>query len=174
MKENTRNRIIGGVFVVALLVILVPMLFDEPSRIHVELEPLETPDIDVEQTTFDEPDPRPVMQAREEVTAQIDDQGFLKESGTKLGEPVLSEESDDTQQWAVQLVSLSNKLSAEQFRSRLEGDGHRVWISNALVNENERFRVVMGPFLRKQDAESKREELNEQYDIDGILVNFDY
>ncbi len=175
MNERTRNRIIGGVLVVSLLIIIVPMLFDRPLDIELDIPPMETVEVDESLAPdIDLPDTRDVLQVRKNITAEVDEEGFRRQEETHVGEPVLTFNAKDAEQWAVQLASFGIEESASDLRESLESDGHRVWISTATVNNNKVHRVVVGPFIKREDADSRMEQFERSYELSPIVVGFDY
>lgn len=174
MTEKTRNRIIGGVFLASLLVIVVPMFFDEPMKLNVDLPQEELADLDeFDPPILDIPDDRPIVEAEQAVTSLVDD-GHLVESGTRVGEPILTFNADKASQWAVQLASFAKLENAENLRSTVESDGHRAWISSATVNEDKVHRVVVGPFIKRGDAQDTVTQFHDNYQVDPIVVGFGY
>ncbi|MCY3884951.1 MAG: SPOR domain-containing protein [Gammaproteobacteria bacterium] len=174
MTERTRNRIIGGVFLASLLVIIVPMFFDEPMKLDLDLNPPESADLDeFEPPILDVPDDRPIVEAEQTVKSVVND-GHLVDSGTRVGEPVLTYDADKASQWAVQLASFANLENAENLKSTVETDGHRAWISSAMVNENKVHRVIVGPYIKRGDAQETVTQFHDSYQVDPIVVGFSY
>lgn len=174
MTERTRNRIIGGVFLASLLVIVVPMFFDKPVELDFDIPPMEQADLDhFEPPILDVPDPRQIDRAEQMVSSIVED-GYLEETGNRVGEPVLIFNADGATQWAVQLASFSNLENAESLKATVESDGHRAWISSAMVNKNRVHRVVAGPYIKREDAQNTVAQFHENYQVDPIVVGFDY
>lgn len=173
MKEETRYRVTGSLFLLALAVICLPMLFDGAGVPARELPPL----------ALDEPLPEPVRSADPapesdfaervaELREQVDEDGFLTDSGTRFGEPVLSEAGDDTSVWAVQVASFADAANAESFRSRLREDGYEAFISTVRSDAQVLSRVAVGPLLDGDRAGSLRAELSARYDTQARLMAF--
>ena len=174
MTEKTRNRIIGGVFLASLLVIVVPMFFDEPVTLEIDMPPMEQADLDhFEPPILDVPDVRQLDQAEQEVRSVVID-GYLVETGNRVGEPALKLNDDDSSQWAVQLASFAKLENAENLRATVESDGHRAWISSAMVNEDKVHRVVAGPYIKREDALDSLAQFHDSYQVEPIVVGFDY
>ncbi len=175
MIERTRNRIVGGVFLAAVLVICVPMFFDKPLVLDVDLPPMPAIELDdVQEPIHDEPDLRPLEEAQAEISALVSDEGFLKNEGSRVGAPVLSFDADSASQWAVQLASFGKEESAIELRDSLLSDGHRVWLSTAIVNDTRVHRVVVGPYIKRDAANEQLSAFAERYEIEPIVVGFDY
>lgn len=179
MKEQTRYRVTGSLFLLALAVICLPMLLDGAGLPARELPPL-LDDEPAVSTLPDAPsDPAPAAAPEsdfvarvEELRQQVDDEGFLTDSGTRFGEPVLSDPAARTDTWAVQVASFSEVGNAEQFRTRLREDGYEAFISTAKLNGQVLSRVAVGPLLDAERAESLRGELSARYDVKARLMAF--
>jgi DedD protein len=174
LKEQTRYRVTGSLFLLAVGVICLPMLLDGAGLPVRELPALLEP---TEQTL---PDTVPVPAAPEsdfvarveQLRRQVDDDGYLTDSGTRFGEPVLTDSTAGTDAWAVQVASFSDAGNAESFRTRLREDGYEAFISTAKHDGQVLSRVAVGPLLDAQRAQSLRSELSARYDLEARLMAF--
>jgi len=173
LKEETRYRVTGSLFLLALAVICLPMLFDGAGLPARDLPPLE----------LDEPLPEPVMSAEPAPTSdfvervqtlreQVDDEGFMADSGTRFGEPVLSETGADTDVWAVQVASFAEADNAESFRGRLREDGYEAFLSTVKSGDQVLSRVAVGPLVDENQATTLQRELSARYDTQARLMAF--
>ena len=177
MTEQLRNRIIGGTFLAAVLIICVPMFFDKPLVLEgvEDIPPMPPMKLDeVAAPIHVEPDIRTVEDVVDQVETLVSADGFLQEEGSRVGEPVLSFDAENAKQWAVQIASFGSQSSAEELRDTLETDGHRAWISTAIVDERKVHRVVVGPFIKREDADDEVLQFNERYEMSPIVVGFSY
>ena len=181
MKESTRFRITGAVFLVAVGLIFVPMLFDVKREPVSTIQPIERQPIEVVPSLPEPPQLEPVVAAQEELRELVSDDGFLTESSTRVGEAVLEEVQRDSiapavqaddRQWAIQLGSFSSKVNAKNLVRKVAKDDHHVWTSTAKVNDHEVFRVAVGPFFSHEEASTQREQLSEQYTLNAIVVRY--
>jgi cell division protein FtsN len=120
----------------------------------------------------------------EQLREQVDQDGFLTDSGTRFGEPVLTPEpvvtpepvlsrgSANTGAWAVQVASFARAANAEDFRARLREDGYEAFISTARSDDQVLSRVAVGPLLDRQRGETLRRELSARYDVEARLMAF--
>ncbi|MEQ8860203.1 MAG: SPOR domain-containing protein [Pseudomonadales bacterium] len=163
----------GSLFLLALGVICLPMLFDGAGLPARELPPLPMADA--------LPDPQPAARTAPEsdfvarveaLRESVDDQGFLTEGGTRFGEPVLSDSSASTEVWAIQVASFADAANAEGFRSRLREDGYEAFISTARSGDQVLSRVAVGPLLDAERAETLQEELSARYDTQARVMAF--
>lgn len=95
LTEQTRYRLIGTIFLVAVAAVVLPMLFDGEGVAPMQLDPVPAIDFDVSPDTSPPADMTPALEARQELTEAIDPDGFATDTGTRVGEPVLLEEPAD-------------------------------------------------------------------------------
>ena len=91
MNERNRYRVTGSIFLIAVAVIVLPMLFDGAGTPMSEAPPIPQPRPQA-QPLPDFADVVPATDVVERVQAlheEIDEQGFVNDSGTRFGEPVL-------------------------------------------------------------------------------------
>lgn len=172
MDARKRNIVVGSIFVAAVLVIFVPMLFDEPVHISTEIPNFENPEIDAPDLTMEEPSIEDVLEAGKKLDAQVDSEGFDTNTGVRIGEPDLTPEIADTKRWAVQLASFANEESAQTLVARCIAAGDQAWMSVAKVDGKKVHRVAVGPFLRRDDAEVQLTNLETKYDIKPMIVAY--
>ena len=172
MDARKRNILVGSIFVAAVLVIFVPMLFDQPVHITTEIDDFENPEIELPDLTIVEPPVDELIKAGEQLEAQVDEDGFDRETGVRVGEPELTEEVPETRQWAVQLASFTNEERAQNLVDRCIEAGDQAWMSVAKVDGQKVHRVAVGPFLRRNDAEVQLSSLQTKYEIEPIIVSY--
>ena len=191
MKVNTRNVVIGTIFIVAIAAIFVPMLFDKPIEIETvqtgltdeqfsidapSTEPSDLPseELMAAETETDLPQVAELEKIREVVSERVDSEGFDGETKALVGTPTLSDETEETTRWAVQLASFSQELSASNFVDQVISDGYSSWVHSTKVNNSKVHRVIVGPYVSREDASNKLNELKEKYKLQPILVDYDY
>jgi len=173
MSERARYRVTGSIFLIALAVIFLPMLFDGAGA------PLRTPPAMPTQSpaqsapSFADVVPTSDVVERVEVLrGEVDDDGFTTDTQTRFGEPVLVPADDATSVWAVQAASFANRDNARTFRESLRTAGFEAFISTARRQGSEAlmYRVAIGPLLSKPDAESMRLQLAVDFDVSPTVV----
>ena len=173
MNERTRYRTTGAMFLLAVGVIFIPMLFDRDDAPPVQLAPI---DEDYQPPVVRGLDlvPESDFAARVEgLRAETDEQGFHRRTKTKMGEPVLSAPNDRTDAWAVQLASFSVADKARAFRDRLRADGYEAFLSSYKPEaEVILSRVAVGPLLDAERAARLAEELSGRYEVEARLMAF--
>lgn len=173
MKEETRYRVTGSLFLLALAVICLPMLLDGaglPARSLPDLPMAEAlPDVPPIQTRVPESD---IVERVAQLRGSVDDEGFQSDSGTRFGEPVLTPTEPSTEVWAVQVASFAEAANAEDFRARLRADGYESFISTMKSGPEVLSRVAVGPLQDRERAESLKDELAARYDTQARLMAF--
>jgi DedD protein len=173
MDEQTRYRVTGSLFLLALAIICLPMLFDGEGIPSVGLAPLPAPPPAPKVEPLEQIAPASDYAERvETLRDQVDDDGFDVETQTRFGEPVLSEPSADTSAWAVQVASFVDQDNARKFRARLREQGFEAFISTTKADAELHHRVAVGPLLNQADAIAMREELSGLLDVKARVMAF--
>ncbi|MEM7098341.1 MAG: SPOR domain-containing protein [Pseudomonadota bacterium] len=174
MQERARYRVTGALFLLALLVIFVPMLFDgEGSPVSDLPRPSTTissaPD---DQRRFDDIVPTTdVVERIETLHNEIDAEGFSKIDGTRFGEPRLMPIQDASEVLAVQAGSFAQLKNALSFRDTVRGLGYEAFISSSKDDAGRiRHRVAVGPLLDKADARAIADALNSKLEVDARIM----
>ena len=196
LNEQTRYRVTGTVFLLALAAIFFPMLFDGDGLEPSELPPLPEEHIDVSpvEAVLDEPVPdfTSTIAGRDELLAETDAEGYRRETGVRIGEPVIvaedaeeaegaadAEEAEDdpiempADAWAVQVGSFAEYERAITLRDRLRSDGYDALLSN-MKKQDKLTRVAVGPMIDRDDADRLKVELSDRYAFDPMVVRFGY
>ena len=149
------------------------MLFDGDGIAVEELAPLEVTAPEVTVAEDPPPDPSYAIETRDLLETLVDEDGFVRDSGTKLGEPVLLAENESADlTWALQLASFSEPDRAQDLRNRLRSDGYNAFMSRHKSGEQISTRVAVGPFVERSHAADLKRELDARYEVDSIVVNF--
>ena len=175
MNERTRYQVTGSIFLIALAVIFLPMVFDGAGAPMREAPPIPA------QQTQQSPLPRfsevvpdsDVVERVEALRAEVDDEGFTTDTGTLFGEPVLTPADEQTRIWAVQAASFANRDNALAFRDQLRGAGYEAFISSVKDDGSDgdvMYRVAVGPLLSSLDAESIQSTVGAKFDVQPAVV----
>ena len=177
MSDQTRYRITGAVFLIALAVIVLPMLFDADGLKTGELP--ELPSAGGRAVAV--PEVQPVNDSAFEraraLRDSVDEDGFSKDTSTRVGEPVLSDPDEVTPAeagaaWAVQLASFGDRANAVALRDRLREDGYAALLSETKQGGERITRVAVGPMLDRAEAERLQVALSDRYGLRAIVVGF--
>ena len=174
-SEQIRYRVTGGVFLGALAIIFLPMLFDGEGVQPVTLEPMRAPAPEVapiRRLSEVAPESNFVEEAAE-LRDAVSEDGFHRDTQTRIGEAVLSVPGAQTSAWAVQVASFSSPDNARAFRDRLRDDGYEAFLSSHRPGSSAVItRVAVGPFLDEAEAEALQDELANRYETDARLMGF--
>lgn len=174
MSEQSRYRITGSLFLLAVAIIFLPMLFDGDGVPGVTVERIEIDYVPEAVQRFDEAAPASDFVERvAELRQEVDEQGFHRKTGTRIGEPVLSNPDDATEAWAVQLASFAEQGNAVDFRDRLRADGFEAFVTSYKPPGGQVLnRVAIGPVLDVTRAERLQRELSERYEVNARIMAF--
>ena len=182
MTERNRYRLMGAIFLIAVAAVALPMLFDGEGVAPIQLDPIEAPEMpaaDAEGDDAPPPDPSAALQARRELEAAIDEDGYARDTGTRIGDPSLLEDGEETEEsaakdlkWAVQVAAFAQTENAKSLRERLLADGYAAFLSNAKRDGEVAVRVAVGPFISRDDAARLQAELDRRYDFGAVVVRF--
>ena len=176
MIERSRYRLTGAIFLVALAVILLPMLFDGAGVRHAQIAPVAPIEVDSTPVAPPKLDDKALTEASA-VRERIDDEGFDADSGARVAEPELKSPEDaqkaPVEAWAVQLASFSDATKAVAMRDQLRKDGYSAMLSEAKKGSAKITRVAVGPVIERAQADKLREELARRYAKGAIVVRFD-
>ncbi len=173
MNEQTRYRVTGSLFLLAVAIVCLPMLFDGNGVPAVSLEPLSTTSTLPDVRPLGEVAPRSDFVARVDALRRtVDDEGFHRETHTLFGEPVLGGTVSATDVWAVQVASFAEHDNALGFRTELRDDGYEAFLSTIKNGNSIRYRVAVGPLLDLTEAEMLQQELSGEYEVEARLMAF--
>jgi DedD protein len=173
MDEQTRYRVTGSLFLLALAIICLPMLFDGQGMASIELDPMDPPLPAPKVTPMEDIAPGSDFIARvDELRGRVDDDGCLVETSTRFGEPVLRDPAAGTRTWAVQVASFAQQENALKFRAQLREQGYEAFISTIKSGSAIRIRVAVGPLLDEAGADELRQELSHNYDVEARVMAF--
>lgn len=69
--------------------------------------------------------------------------------------------------WAVQVGAFGQEVNAKQLSDRLKGAGFPAYVER----RGESYAVRVGPYVRRTDAEARRQELKTGQKLDGLVVS---
>ncbi len=175
MNEKSRYRITGAVFIIALAVIFLPMLFDgeglQPPQ------PVAMEKFDVEEISL-EAIPKDRIVAAEKLRKRIDSDGYNRTTGILMGDPQLLLPVDATPEngsgWGVQVGSFNSEENAKALRDKLLAEDFHAVLSHRRLHDEILTRVAVGPFIEEAEARKIQKELSSRYDVQAILVRFGY
>jgi DedD protein len=190
-----KQRLVGAVVLVALGVIFIPMLLEGPDQTLVpEMEALPEPiDRQLSQPLDDFPAPDAIPLEPQESVVLGDPEPEPTEENTpeeaapppaaktdRQEEPLspLPAPEEKTSQpgplgsWVVQAGSFSSEQNALRLRDKLREAGFVTQVEKARVGGKSHYRVRVGPFLERADAEKSQKRLLAKHSIKGRVLSY--
>ena len=105
--------------------------------------------------------PQPVAEAsRPPAPAPQSDTGAAAQPAGPLGN------------WIVQVGSFSSEQNALRLRDRIRKQGFATQVEKVVVSGKTHFRVRVGPYLERDEAEQDREKLTAKLDLKGRVLSY--
>ena len=194
LDSGLKQRIVGALVLLALMVIFVPMLLSRqddlqrvvvdapampqsPGMPQVDLEPVEVPQ---PQLLPEEPVPMtdtelanasvpPVVPTKALKPAAISPVVATKPSVAEVPAPVSRLDANNLPiSWSIQLASLSSRAGADSLQKSLRTAGYNAYVRN-VEGMN---RVFVGPVIERAEADRLRDQLTRQQKLNGFVVRF--
>lgn len=183
MNEHSRNRLAGSMILASLAVIFLPMLFDGAGieRREVPVMPdaatpatIERIDPAAEEWAFveearrrreDETGGGVVGMPRHEAVEEAEFEAAVA-AGPSL------DTSGAPRAWSVQLASFAEAENAERLRQTLLEDGFEAYVTSDPEDDRALHRVAVGPSLDAGAVQRLRDDLEERYELEGLVVRF--
>ncbi len=187
METSVKERLIGAVILVALIVALVPEILSGPRKspdvgaTAATEQPLRTYTIDLEEHGFpaereqpESPAPPTAGPTPEQPTTPVSQDDSRE---TAAAPPAATTTSPSAKQvrperpsgdpavasgWAVQLGSFSNAENAERLARELRGRGYRAFVARYESAGQKRMRVRVGPEEERARAEQLAQRLRRE------------
>ncbi|MDP3844856.1 MAG: SPOR domain-containing protein [Pseudomonas sp.] len=192
LDSGLKQRIVGALVLLALMVIFLPMLLsrqDDLQRVvvdapampqapvmpQVELDPVSVPQA---QSLPEEPVPMteseiaaaaPAVAVPAKPVAAVTPPAATKPSVAEVAAPASRLDANGLSvSWSIQLASLSSRTSADSLQNRLRGAGYNAYVRN-VEGMN---RVFVGPVIERAEADRLRDQLTRQQKLNGFVVRF--
>ena len=195
-SERTRMRATTLVVAVALALILIPMVFDEPATDYQTLTVAGSGPLSSERAMalqkqlqqplgqsptvvdFDQAVPATDLIDRvRQLAAEVDADGYNTQDGTRFGEPILQEMTESSRVLAVLVDQRNDITEARALRQQMRYQGYEAFISTAKLevggensSENIVHRVAIGPLLSHTEAEEMRDDISRANNLNARLV----
>ena len=195
-SERTRMRATTLVVAVALALILIPMVFDEPATDYQTLTVAGSGPLSSERAMalqkqlqqplgqsptvvdFDQAVPATDLIDRvRQLAAEVDADGYNTQDGTRFGEPILQEMTESSRVLAVLVDQHNDITEARALRQQMRDQGYEAFISTAKLevggensSENIVHRVAIGPLLSHTEAEEMRDDISRANNLNARVV----
>ena len=189
MDEGAKRRLVGAAVVVALMVIFVPMLLDQPDPDGLG-EPIVIPDepaVGEAGPSSDAEQPTDPLTAEQDFTPPLPVpeplSGAAVEPPATAAEPTPAQPQVGTQEsaapseqapagpkpvpagtssWVVQVASLASPDAAKGLQDQLRSKGYTAFVEQATVSGKRYFRVRVGPEVERARADKLATELQSE------------
>mgnify|MGYP001339036308 FL=1 len=74
--------------------------------------------------------------------------------------------------WALQVAALSSELKAEEIAQFLRNKKYKAYVSSVYLENQELFRVMIGPSLQRTRLDEFKVLLDEYFLVDSVIVPF--
>lgn len=192
-----KQRLVGAIVLVALGVIFIPILLEGPDQTLIpEMEALPEPvDQQLSKPLDAFPAPEAIPAEPEESVVLADPQPEPEPEPAQESEPeqaaapvqAVSEPEPPIPppapvektlkpaplgSWVVQAGSFSSEQNALRLRDKLRNAGFVTQVEKARVGGKSHYRVRVGPFLERTDAEKSRKQLSDKFTIQGRVLSY--
>ena len=177
-KQRARRRLIGATALVLAAIIGLPMIFDadpnKPLADDVETqipdkvsslpespapqlipqpapEPVRPTAVD-SKASAEPPAPEPVKKLKPNTDAS-DKPAVEKTAERKAAEEDKSQAKEKPRKYVLQVAAVNSKAKAEELQNRLKQSGIKAYWQKIDTKDGERFRVRVGPFASREEAE---------------------
>jgi len=199
---NIRQRIVGAVVLVALAVIITPLLLDmrkdydnviggtnippKPDDFRIEVlefdkdSEIKVPAMPSEEVVVTSD--APAMQGQDKV---VIDNAATEEPSAAQRFSELRDRINDSEDgsaaragqataeaWVVQLASLTSQKNALILRDRVLKKGQHAFVVSSDVDGRVMYRVLVGPYLLRSQAEDSRQRLEKDIKLSGLVVKY--
>jgi len=178
MDDSLKQRIVGGLVILALAVIFIPIVFNneriEPlsrESLIPDFEPRTVPKMDfpaIDSTAlYDQAQPAdkifiPLEEDAIKVTKAFEQSAQIKgTSRDKDGVPIA---------WVLQVASFKQQIKADELQKKLIEDGYTVFSKASHGSGVKTIRVFVGPKLDKQLLFKARNTIEKKYNLKTLLI----
>lgn len=199
MDKAHKQRLVGGIVLLALGLILIPTILDftqeasdpmaeaeipeSPDVMKMEVLPLEVwsepidPEIDSANRIVEKPT-APEQLAQPPDTAESQKSQPAKKQAPKpkivaKAEPASKVDiPEGATAWVVQVASFSDEAKAFKLRDQLRQAGHPTFIERGSKNGGAIYRVKVGPVLQRTEADRLKKQVAKQTKLDGLVMKY--
>ncbi|MDA7581745.1 SPOR domain-containing protein [Luminiphilus sp.] len=188
-----RQRFVGFVVIAALIIIFLPIVFvapqeedqlvlpafEMPLKPSLQASPRVQPAINIVDETQLPSSPRKETYAQQPLdVAVLRADGVLAEADfqprqqSSARERAKFDEQGLPISWALQVAALSSEWKAEEIAQFLRNKKYKAYVSSVYLENQELFRVMIGPSLQKTRLDEFKVLLDEYFLVDSVIVPF--
>ena len=198
MNEIHKQRLVGGLILVALGVIFWPIIFvqsdrdaisdigemptrpvvphliiDPPSDEGLRFSEPSAPAVDSEDREKDiDLAPSPQSSAVERVANAADESISLHEPRDVRPENLMMDEDGMPIAWTLQVATLSSKVAADKLLQELLASDYKAYIARVTRNEKSLYRVCIGPQFEKIQLERLKSDVDARYEVKSLVARY--
>jgi len=169
VDDGVKQRLIGAVVLVALMIIFLPMFFGDRNVEIVDIlsEMPAKPAI----PEFDITKPVPPVEKRKAEKPEIQ----TKSQQKKVLQELIGKKVDANSlpvSWTLQVASFKERTNAEKLRDRLRKGGYKAYTKFRHDVEPKMIRVFVGPVLERKTIDGIKTSISKQFKLDGVVVRY--
>lgn len=193
VNQGLKQRLVGTLVLLALVVILAPVLFNFDERPAVDSTSQVPPAPEVEPVIFSEPQrPDDIPERDDDVlflpeapespeelaasgTTEIDPaSGSLSSAGTPGSSPITAPDpaTVPADAWVIQVGTFSQRTGADALLQRLIEDGYKAYRGSQFRSGTELHLIFVGPLLSRAEADRQKAAIEQQHGLDVVLRRF--
>lgn len=166
MEQPLKQRLIGATIVIALAVIFVPMLIGKkpsiPETVTIEIP---EPPTDIDTRIL------PLPENTDEVLAEVKiNKKKVVITKPTIPKPPKNEPVEGIKAWVVQVGSFGDKKNADALSASLIKAGFTAFVDAGSINNNDVYRVKIGPELSKEKADKLAAEIKTKQKLLKAIV----
>lgn len=185
MKSGLKQRIVGVLVLVALVVVFLPMLLDlQPGR-DVDTSSRIPPAPDIEGTEIAE---HPIPEGMEEPPHE--GEAFVPSEDTALSVAEAEPATGDAEAapapdaptltaeglpeaWVLQVGSFRDRAGADALEQRLLDAGHDAYVRTARSGGDNVHRVFVGPRVERNKLLEEKRTIDPEFGVDSLVLRFE-
>jgi DedD protein len=201
VNESLKQRLVGGLILVALAVVFWPIIFIQPDdqgdaqlrsippRPEIDTTPLSapdqvglraSPDISAHQEEYveetPEPDP-PKQELKQEPDPlpQVEPPATNERAISTRSEspPPLKMDGDGVPlAWILQVVSVSSAEKADELRTQLLSMNHKAYVKKVSSGGRTLYRVYLGPKFERAKLEGLQAKIDTSFGVTSMIVRY--
>ncbi|MET0063853.1 MAG: SPOR domain-containing protein [Candidatus Thiodiazotropha endolucinida] len=185
LEERLKQRLLGGAVLVALVVIFVPMLIEEPverrtdSDYTIPVKPAlnkSVPEKRNQQPRATEPQPVPAIKKPEPQKMSKPEPTVTKEVKPPVSKPVKASGNASNRPsptaWMIQVASLTNEKNADNLVKRLRKADLPAQMEKVRLNGKLHYRIRVGPEVDHRLAEQMLAKIKTAFKLNPKLMRY--
>lgn len=177
---NRKERWVGLMVLISLAIIFLPSLFHREQRIAIETVSLipQQPDIEpVIITGPEKPTDIPEIVTHKELFQPSLDVETVEVKASSADKPITNskpalDEKGLPQAWVIQLASFQSQARADELQKKLLQGEHKAYTRAVDTEKGQFYRVFVGPYINKVEAEQQQKLLDKDYKVSSRLLRF--